>query len=360
MRKYRNNLVWIGLGVLALLLRWALDPYPAVIEAYYSRGFFLGVRLLVDYTIAWLPFPVLYLVVAALLWRAGYWGWKCWRWQGSWMELATTLLTGLLAFAGGAVFFFLVMWGFNYGRVPVEEQLALDLQPLSEAELKQELFAEAESLKQLRRAIPGAGTEALGASYLPESLETHLRHNLEQVLREQGYQTVGRVRAKMIYPRGIFLRFSSSGMYFPWTGEGQVDAGLDPLSRISVMAHELSHGYGFGDEGTCNFWAYLACAASSDPLVAYAGKLDHFRTLAANFLRYDREAYRAFRESLPLGIQADLDAINANLRRYPDIMPNLRYAAYDTYLKAQGIPEGMKNYSRVIMMVKAWKEGVRG
>lgn len=353
-------MVWIGAGLLALLLRWGLDPYPMVIETYYSRGFFLGVRLLIDYTIAWLPFPVLYLVVGGLLWQTGRWVWKWRHRRGNWMELAATSLTGLLAFAGGAVFLFLVMWGFNYGRVPVEEQLSLDLQPLTEAELKQELFGEAEELRQLRYAIPGAGTEALDASFLPNDLEAHLRGNLERVLRQHGYQTVGRVRAKIIYPRGIFLRFSSSGMYFPWTGEGQVDAGLDPLSRVSVMAHELSHGYGFGDEGTCNFWAYLACAASPDPLIAYAGKLDHFRTLAANFLRYDREAYRSFRESLPLGVQADLDAVNENLRKYPDIMPNLRYAAYDTYLKAQGIPEGMKNYSRVIMMVKAWKEGIRG
>jgi phytoene dehydrogenase-like protein len=118
----------------------------------------------------------------------------------------------------------------------------------------------------------------------------------------------------------------------------------------------VSHGYGFRDEGTCNFWAYVACIRSADPLIAYAGHLDHFRTLAAHYLRYDREAYFALREQLPTGIQADLDAINGNLRKYPDIMPELRYAAYDTYLKAQGIKEGIKNYSRVVMMVKAWKE----
>ncbi|NBC09743.1 MAG: DUF3810 family protein, partial [Bacteroidetes bacterium] len=89
------------------------------------------------------------------------------------------------------------------------------------------------------------------------------------------------------------------------------------------------------------------------------GHLDHWRTLAIQYRRYAPEKYREYRESLPLGVQADLDAINQTLLRYPDIMPEFRYRAYDAYLKAQGIEEGMKNYSRVVMLVSAWRESQR-
>ncbi|MEQ8703659.1 MAG: DUF3810 domain-containing protein [Phaeodactylibacter sp.] len=356
MNRYKSSLIWLGLGIVAVILRLGLSGSPEWIEHYYSRGLFLGIRTFVDHTVAMLPFPVLYLVVFGVLFTAFAKIRKWWQMPIPRLQKWAHTGMGLLGFSGGAVFFFLLLWGYNYGRVPVEQQLALQLRPLSAEALKAELLDEAEYIINLRARIPGVGTSAIDATFLPENLEGELRADLETVLDELDFPTVGEVRAKRIYPKGIFLRFSSSGMYFPWSGEGQVDAGLDPLSIVSVMAHELAHGYGFGDEGTCNFWAYVACAASEDPFIAYAGHLDHFRTLAAHYLRYDREAYFQLRAELPAGIQADLDAINENLRKYPDIMPELRYAAYDTYLKAQGIEEGIKNYSRVVMMVKAWKE----
>jgi hypothetical protein len=356
MNRYKISLIWTGLGIVTVALRFLLSGSPELIERYYSRGLFLGIRSLIDYTTANLPFPVLYLVVSGVALSVFLKTRQWWLKAGTRLSKLTDVVFGVLGFTGGAVFFFLLLWGFNYGRIPVEEQLSLKLEPLTIEELQTELYEEAGAIIQSRALIPGADTSAIGAEALPEDLEDQVRFALEGLLDEQGFPVKGHVRAKRIYPKGIFLRFSSSGMYFPWSGEGQVDAGLDPLSVISVMAHELAHGYGFGDEGTCNFWAYVACAASDNPIIAYAGHLDHFRTLAAYYLRYDREAYFEFRSQLPAGIQADLDAINENLRRYPDIMPELRYVAYDTYLKAQGIKEGIKNYSRVVMMVKAWKE----
>ena len=53
---------------------------------------------------------------------------------------------------------------------------------------------------------------------------------------------------------------------------------------------------------------------------------------------------------------ADLEAINANNAAYPDIMPRFRDAAYDSYLKAQGIAEGMQNYGKVVLLVEAWRK----
>jgi hypothetical protein len=360
MKQWKYNGLWIGLGLGAWALRMLLSAKPEWIEQYYSRGLFLAIRTIIDYTLAWLPFPLLYLFVPALLvwiiyrlliwWRAAH--------ASAWHKAGSLLLqTGALL--GGGLFFFLFLWGYNYSRVPLEDQLGLEMKPLSVSELREELFEEGNYVKQLRRKIPGLRTESIAEADLPADLESRMRQLLEDWLEEHGFPTQGKVRGKAIYPKGIFLRFSSAGLYFPWTGEGQYDAGLHPLQKISVLAHELGHGYGFGDEGSCNFLSYVACTASDDPLIAYAGHLDHWRTLAIQFRRYAPEEYQAYRESLPLAVQSDLDAVNETLLRYPDIMPEFRYYAYDAYLKAQGIEEGMKNYSRVVMLVRAWRESQR-
>lgn len=351
----RRQLWWIGLGVGAVLLRWLLGFQPSIIEKLYSRGLFLAIRWAIDYLLAWFPLPLLYLFLTGLVVAIFQ---RIWKWVKHPMAFRARLLSAVmscLAFVGGVVFLFLFMWGFNYGRIPVEQQLGLEPKPLTLQQLKEELRIETEYIAQLRAAIPGISDFAFSENLLPENLEAQLRKNLKIKLQQYHFPTVGRVRAFYLYPKGIFLRFSSAGLYFPWTGEGQVDAGLHALQIPYVMAHEMAHGYGFGDEGTCTFWGYLACANSDNPIIAYTGHLGYWRELAADFRHAAPDQYADFRKSLPLGIQNDLDAINKNLLEYPDFLPRLRYVTYDAYLKTQGIKEGMLNYDRVTMLVHAWR-----
>lgn len=351
--------VWIILGISALIIRWLLSFSPQITEQFYSRGVFLGIRWCIDFLLAWFPIPLIYIFSLVLAVSTTWRIWFFFKWKVPWRTKIKPGFFSILAFLGGGVFLFLFLWGYNYGRVPIENQLSISPQPLSKEELWEELKLETKNIIKIRKDIYGAGEKALDDSYLPYKMERILRKGVERWLKEYGFPTVGRVRGRFVRPKGIFLHFSSSGLYFPFTGEGHIDAGLHPLQQPYVMAHELCHGYGFGDEGTCNFLAFLSGQDAENPFIKYAIHLAYWRTLASNYLQYDPHKYRAFRAELPAGIQADLDAINENLRKYPDIMPRIRYYAYDTYLKAQGIEEGMKNYSRVIMLVKAWRENKR-
>lgn len=342
----------IILGSLALLIRALAGP--EWIERYYSRGFFQLFRMFWDTILSsWFPVALLYLLALILLVRFARAIYQWWRLRG--IKRLWSLLAGVLGFAGWLIFTFLVIWGYNYGRISVEEKLGLSLQPPAWEVLQAQIEREAEILSQLRSSIPESTDAALDATYFPEDMEGQLRDALEEVLSYYNYPVVGSVRARVLYPKGIFLRFSSAGLYLPWTAEGHVDAGLLHVQRPYIMAHELAHGYGFGDEGTCSFWGYLTAFRVTDPSLHYAIRLGYWRSLAARWLRFDPDGYQRFREQLPAGIVADLEAINANNASYPDIMPRFRDAAYDSYLKAQGIAEGMQNYGKVILMVEAWR-----
>lgn len=351
----KRKLFWIGIGILSLLLRWIGSFEPQWIEQIYSRSIFIPIRALYDILFGWLPFPLLYIFVLLMaVWLVKTIG-KIRRYSSDWLPRLGYAVLSFVAFLSALIFAFLMVWGYNYGRVPLEDQIGITPEPLDKEQIWEALQAETEELIALRSQIPEAGEEALDQTYHPPQLERRLRTLLKTWLKDNDFPAYTNARAHKIYPKGIFMRFSSSGLYFPFTGQGQVDAGLHPLQWPYVMTHEMGHAYGFGDEGTCNFLAYVACASAEDPVIAYMGRLAYWRTLATSYLRYERETYQAFRATLPPGMQADLNAINENLRAYPDIMPKARYAAYDAYLKAQGIKEGMLNYSRVMMMVQAWK-----
>ncbi|MEM9885864.1 MAG: DUF3810 domain-containing protein [Bacteroidota bacterium] len=353
LKKRKWKWIWIALGGAAILLRWLLSNRSEFVESIYSRGIFLFVRKILD-IIGFLPIPLLYLLLLLLLllFAKGIYGLV--KGNDNWRKRLSEALLSLGASIGMMSFFFLFLWGYNYARVPIEEQIGLDPKPLTQEELCENLKAEATVISKLRAEL-GTDSIDIQAAQLPENLEEEIKRNLKAVLKDLGYPHKFNPKVQQLRPKGILLRFQTLGVYFPWTGECNLDAGLHPLEIPHVMAHELAHGYGFGDEGTCNFLAYLACTRSENPIIKYAGHFEYYSTLAVNYRRYDRAAYIKQLRALPAAVKADWNAIIVTHDKYPDILPKLRRATYNTYLKAQGIEEGIKNYNRVLMLVDAWK-----
>lgn len=351
---FSKNNFWIFLGLMAMGLRSIMPP--AAVERYYCRGFYLLVRHIFDALTSWMPFALVYVLFAILVILGAQKSIRFFKNRNPWPAKILRGLYGLFAFAGGVVFFFLILWGYNYGRQPLEKSLGISPQPLSVAELRQELELSTAAALQLRQALPAIANSAVPVALLPRNLENTLRSELQKCLRQYGYPVPGKVRARLLYPKGLLLRISTAGVYIPFTGEGHVDPGLHHLQLPFVMVHEMSHGYGFGDEGTCNFLAYLTCRQSGNAFLKYVGELYYWRYVASNYQHFQPEEFEAFKQKLSPGMVNDLLAIRREIEKYPDIFPAVRDAAYTAYLHAQGIEDGLKNYDRVIMMVHALRE----
>ena len=349
MRNLKWNSFWIIAGGFALFLKIILGNESKFVEHWYSRGLFIGVRYTFE-LLTWLPIPLMYLFWIVVLWGA-------WRKIQSWRKngFATgQFLLGTASFIGALLFFFFMLWGFNYSRVSIERQLGLRLKPLKKVELDSAFQRETRLLIRLRAKITDAQNRALRRADFPKHLECSLNTSLEAWLSAQHFPTPGRVRGRLLYPEGVFLRFSTAGLYFPYTGEGHIDPGLAALQWPYTLSHELGHGYGFADEGTCNFLALMGCDQSSDPAIRYSGRLKYWRTLAGQLRRYNPEVFQQMRKELPREIQLDLEAINTALLRFPDFVPDLQPRLYNAYLKSQGIAEGVLNYDRVVMLAEAY------
>jgi hypothetical protein len=341
--------------LLSVLLRVLL---PADwIERLYSRGIFTGLRNLIDYSVAYLPFPLFYLfwtaVAVWIVWaaRSTVTDWRSPH-RRVWIPFGARLLSACC----WLLLSFLWLWGYNYGRPAVEERMQFAVHEPDLDELRERVYTTAEELARWRSQIT-ADTQALAERQLPDNLVERVRPLLAGALREAGYPAAGRPRAWQLYPRGLLLRLSTAGVYWPWAGQGNLDAGLHPLQKPAVLAHELAHAYGFGDEGTCSFWSYLAGQQTDDPALRYALELAYWRHIAG-LLRYaDPEGYLKWRTTrLDPGIRNDLAAIYANGEQYRDIAPALRDATYTAYLKAQGIHEGLLNYGRVVRLVEGYRK----
>ncbi len=348
--------LWIFLGLLTILISFLLGNQSLLIENVYSRGIFLLIRTIMDHTIGLIPVPFLYVLIALLLLFIFVKIKKGIRSEYTILQKIGSAILTTVALIGGAIFLFQFLWGFNYSRLSLETQLNIQPKALSLEELKSELDLNTSILSKKRSVVANVDSFAFNDSYLPKNMQKQIRKELAYVLKNLGYPSSSRPPLRLLRPKGFLLRISTAGFYLPFTGECNVDAGLHATQIPFVMAHEYAHAYGITDEGSCNFLAYLSCSNSSDPFIQYSGYLNYWRYLASDYRYLKRKEYDVFRSQLPIGIINDLDAINENFIKYPDIFPEIRNATYDAYLKTQGISEGLESYNRIVMLVKAWNE----
>ncbi|MEM9991833.1 MAG: DUF3810 domain-containing protein [Bacteroidota bacterium] len=349
-----NKNIWIILGLSAVGIRLLVGENSNFIEQYYARGLFVYIRKGLDSINSIIFFfPVLYILLLAVFVQIVRGFIRIFKKKTDWKKV----LHSIVAFLSATIFLFLLLWGFNYARLPLEQQIQLNVQPLELEDLKTALYKAKEQSIEARQIVR-ADSLPINDNDLPPHLKEELQNDLRIVLHNFGYPTNFEVKAQQLFPKGILLRFSTLGVYFPWTGECNVDAGLHPLELPFVLAHELAHGYGITDEGTCNFLAYLTCIRSSNPLVQYAGHFEYFTTLAYNYRRYQPDAIKELFKALSADVRSDWTAILENHRHYPNLMPRLRRATYDAYLRVQGIEEGIQNYNRVLMLIQAYEQKI--
>lgn len=348
----------LAFGLLTLLLNALAHHYPDRVEQWYARGLFQWIRRIFDATTGQLPFPTFYLFWLAVV---VFWVWVYRRRpKHAGRRRLFLFWTGrFIGFAGVMFGLFFWLWGFNYARQPFQTQMGWELQPLDSTALWRELESETKILDSLRRTLAGQDSAALDAArFVPAHAEDTVRDAVKKWIAEAGFPVEGRVRGRVLPPAGILFKFGASGIYWPFAGEGNIDAGLHPLRRLPAMAHEMSHGYGFSDEGVCNFIAYAALADHPNTWLAYCTRLDYWTTVAQACRASDAQRFdRQFVPTLWPGIIADQKAIREQHRRYRELAPQLRYQVYDSYLKAQGIASGMLNYNEVLILVRAWREG---
>ena len=342
----RSFLPGILLGTTSIAVSVLFHYYPQLCEQLYSRTFFIAFRHLIGIFSRLLPFPIVYLE-AVLLIIFFFFSIKKWLKTKGWKSRCARLLLGILSFIGWAIFLFQFSWGFNYQRIPVERHLKLHLKGLELKELETAYQYTLDSALYYRKQIDDFHFNE--KKHLPE-----IHKALTQTLRNSQYAAPEWVFVKPLFD-GSLLHFETAGIYIPFAGEGYYDSGLHDLSKPFTACHELSHAYGFGDEGLCNFWAYVANSSSKEPLIRYCTELRYLRYLYSAIRRINPKAYNRLIKAMPDNVRNDIIAIIKKHNGYASFFPKFRDQVYNSYLKTQGVKEGIKSYSRIVVLVEAWK-----
>jgi hypothetical protein len=345
---------WAILGVLSLIVRYFAVQNPEATDTIYARTVFPGVRNLIDMTLGKLPFPSVYLFVFTVILVLVYFSWSFLKKEG-WKRKAFYTVNATSNGLGALVFFFLILWGFNYQRTPIFQQLGLKPKALNLVELKEEIWITQRLVKQNRGLIT-EDTTAITDILEYEELEKLVRANMGEHLDMLGLNFTGNPRTKMFPPPGFMRKMGILGIYFPFTGESYIDPTLHPLEQPFTIAHEMAHSYGVTDEGEANFIAWVICSNSEDPLLRYSGQLRLLMYQFRDYYRMAPDEYKEYIKTIDPGVLNDLISLQKATQVIKPISIEISRKSNDIFLKSQGVKAGVNSYQQLPMLAFAWRD----
>jgi hypothetical protein len=325
---------------------------PTGFHKMYS-GLFAVLRNTYDHTLGLLPFATIYLLLIGfiwaivLFWRRAYFH----KLQHGWNAVIKLMISKTVNVVLLLVGLFYLFWGYNYHRNSLLETQQWTGIDLDSTVLVQELFKITQRLNTYQNTDSTISKQQLSWAII----ENEVRQSQTKLLQEWNYPTPGSVRIRPLYPKGSLLRIATAGFYNPFSFEGHVDPGLNPLQWPFTIAHEMGHGYGFTDEGECNFIGLLSCATSDNTYLQYSGWISYWRYLFYDVnSRYPNVAQKCF-ASRHHNVVKDLQNIRYDSQKYPDIFPWARDMFYDFYLKLHGIEDGLASYNDITRLMISYQ-----
>ncbi|NJN63970.1 MAG: DUF3810 domain-containing protein [Acidobacteria bacterium] len=331
-------------GVLALAVFTLARTEPWLVERIYGRILYPPIASALAFVSARAPFSIVDSVIACLALLAIVLPWRFWRRARAASHSRVFAIGGsvvrLAALLGAAWSLFLVVWGFNYLRPSAASLLHV---PAPERDAVAPIVANVESrLDALREALP---EDVNGVVLMPEDIEEldrHVSFLQESVFSELDIPIPHGARTKPLLVSPLSRRWGVSGFYGPFTAEPTIVMPPLPAQLPMTLAHERAHFAGIASEDAATFFAMLTLWRSDRPSLRYAAWLDLWMKLRRPI------------DARHPGVERDVRAIQQHIERYRGFERDAMWRLYDRGLKAHGVREGTRSYSRAAPLALAY------
>jgi hypothetical protein len=332
---------WLAAPLAALVL-FALPLPEWMVETFYSRGIFFWWQAWVTSLSNLAPVAFLDLILLGVtmlvVWRltrlvqvarersiiaAG--------WEGC---------RRVLRFGGLFAVAFLLIWGLNYRRVPLDRSVPIAHPSVDEL---RGVISDADALAA--RFRPSPVSDAPSFEVVTERLHQPLNDALAKLHRPP-LQIAGRPKYSLILTP-FFTWAGVNGMVNPFGLETILHPDLLPFERPVAVGHEWAHLAGTADEGEASAVGWLACM-NGQPEFAYSASL-YLIVEAGGAL--PPEVWAEVSRRLDPGIRADLASLARRQERQRPAVQRTAFRVYDGYLRANHVDDGLASYNRALSLI---------
>ncbi len=345
MKDYITNKILSIFLILQLFFVGFISRKPEWIESYYSNGLYPIISNFFRRIFGWIPFSVgdvLYFLLLVIFLR---WVWLLILTR---MSPFRAHLYSLGGFISIVFFAFHFLWGLNYYRIPLHEQMGIVRLEYAQEELIEATEKHIDKLNSIHHVLVDDDSLAVEVPYKRREMyrmsSTTYKHltldSIDLSFRRKS------IKNSLLSTPLSYMGFS--GYLNPFTGESQVNKKIPKTIFAFTSCHELAHQLGYASEGETNYIGYLACANNVDMYFRYSGELAAVQHLLYDIAQYDKTLYKTYFNQLNFGIQKNIQNNHDFWDSYHTPWEAYFKKIYDAYLKANRQKEGIRSYNEMV------------
>lgn len=350
---------------LALLLNYVASKYPELIETYYSLSLnkfmiqilskFSGIFPFSTYeiTIYLIVFIVLIFIVKLL-----YILFK------NYIELKNFLVNSilnLLSTLSITYFLFIVLWGLNYNRLPLSTTLINNYNLDNGKNISQVKYNNKDLINLYKFLIEKTNeTRKLVLEDSNGIMKNNSDYKSLMSRAQLGYIKLSDIipnadssysKPKYVISSNLMCYTGITGIYFPFTGDANVNIAVPDMYIPSTTLHEMAHQRGYASEDEANFIGYLASINHPDTDFNYSGYILALNHTASTLSKVNSNTLVELNKTISSDVKKDLINNNNFWKKYEGKVEKISNDFNNTYLKSNGIEEGVQNYGKIVELL---------
>lgn len=359
---YKINTICILLAIGAFVINSIAARFPYIVEQLYSTRINKVTIELLSFITGWIPFSLydifLVIVFLAFLTYIVFIIRRCIIYKKAIHKIIYKGLLNILSYISIIYFLFIVLWGINYNRVPFNETIGIYISKHNEKDLAKLYIYLIEECNLIRSKLPenNSGIVSLNDDY--ESVFKRGKKGYDAI--DNLYPTLkGKYsRPKYILSSDLFSYTGITGIYFPFTGQANVNIKVPTMTIPSTTMHEMAHQRGYAHEDEANFIAYLACINHPDLDFKYSGYLLALNHTSNALYNENISLLKELNSNLSEGVRNDIIYKNEFWKKYEGKISEVSSKINDSYLKSNGVSDGEKSYGRMVDLLLSYYENI--
>lgn len=358
MRSLYINIVSILLLPLSLFLNYIASKYPDIVESLYSTSINKLTIEILSFITGFIPFSMYDVFVVILILSGIIYIFitikRCMLNKKSIYNIISKFILNILSFFSILYFLFIILWGINYNRIPFNESIGIDISKHSESDLSnlyEFLINKCNSIRY-NLSEDENGVVMIDGGY--KSIFERSEKGYDNIEKKYPILQGNYSRPKYILSSEIFNYTGITGIYFPFTGQANVNINAPIMTIPSTTMHEMAHQRGYAHEDEANFIAYLSCINHPDLDFQYSGYLLALSHTSNALYKENIDMLKKLNSKLSKDVKDDIIYKNEFWRKYEGKINEVSNKINDSYLKSNGVEDGDKSYGRMIDLLLSY------
>ena len=329
--------------------------FPEAVEKIYSQGLYTYISRLLRTSLGFIPFSVgdilytifgLWLIYSIIKFLITFFKTK---------QKKLLLRKSVYPFLSTLLYiyiFFYILWGLNYSRLGMAQQLDLNMQDEYTTEELVSLTSELiQKTNAFRKDIQYKSIDTSFHTLKQQAIRAYV--NTSEELPFLAYKNQS-IKIPVYNVLGNYLGYS--GYINPFTNEAHVNTKQPAFLLPFVICHEMAHQLGYGTEDEANFIGYLAAKNSEDVYFHYSAYFQLYRYANRELFYRDSLLAKAQYETLDTLVKSDIIYMEKFFKKYENPYEKYVTMIYNRFLQSNNQPQGIATYSQVTAWMLAYRK----